>query len=60
MASSQSILLLHAFDQLVSLTRNPVYLSTASFGEVGEEAYFIFSSYGATSTGEGVRRFLER
>lgn len=44
------ILLLHSFDALIRPGLKPACLSTASSGEVGEEAYFIFSSYGAIST----------
>ena len=45
LASSPAILLLLPFDQLVSLARKPVYLSSVFSLEVWAEAYSIFLFY---------------
>ena len=49
LTSSPAILLLHSFDALIRPSLKAVYLSTASFGDAGEEANFIFLFYRAES-----------
>ena len=54
LAFSQVILLLHAFDQLVSLARKPVYLFPASFGELERKPTSSPCSTEWEAVGQGV------
>lgn len=54
LAFSQVILLLRAFDQLVSLARKPVYLFPASFGELGRDPTSSSCSTEQKVIGQGV------